>query len=513
MPRSPVGSSLDGATMRRNTDSVVVLLALTVLSMIRCSPSGRAPGGGSTSELGSSREHLISKLEHEIPRLMEAAVVPGLSVGLIQDGELAWFGSFGVKNVTTGEPVTDETLFEAASTGKPVFAYAVLKLVERGELNLDTPLVHYTPLSYLGEIWSGYDIDDERMLRVTPRMVLSHSAGFPNWPGERQEILFEPGEQWGYSGSGFVTLGEAVKKVTGLPLDEIVRREVFEPLGMTGSRFVWSDDLRGRVSYRHTGVARPRPMHRYLEPMAAGSLYTNARDYAGFLLGIVNNGDLAGSIVAEMLTPQIRVTSEEDGGVSWGLGLALNHTDRGTSIWHWGDNGDTKAYFEVLIEEKTGLVFFANGHNGLSIAAELLDVAIGLTSPGVAKEPLAAKTTDSPKVRLCHAYARGGAQEAAALLESFGGDREIAASLSPDVLVYLAREAMSLEDVAGAIEILKPAAEVYPSSAAIQAVLAETFLRSGDRRRALQHYRRAVQMDPALTRSLQALASLEAQVH
>lgn len=356
---------------------IATFLAVPVLSLIGLASPRAGPD--------------TARLEKEIPRLMEGASVPGLSIALIHEGKLAWHRSFGVKNAETGEPVTDETVFEAASTGKPVFAYAVLKLAERGRLDLDTPLVRYTPLSYLGRIWSGYEIDDERMLRVTARMVLTHSAGFPNWPGERQEILFEPGERWSYSGSGFVMLGEAVRKITGLSLDEVVRREVFEPLGMKDSRFVWSSELEGRVASRHTAEGRVRPAHRYREPMAAGSLYTHARDYAAFLLAIVNRTDLSGELVAEMLRPQIRVAPEEDGDVFWGLGVGLNRTERGTSIWHWGDNGDTKAYFEVLVEEKSGLVFFANGRNGLAIAAGLMELAIGHESPGVAKEPLHVK--------------------------------------------------------------------------------------------------------------------------
>jgi CubicO group peptidase (beta-lactamase class C family) len=84
-------------------------------------------------------------LEKQIPELMEQAVVPGFSIALIADAKLVWRRGFGVKNSVSKEPVDNDTVFEAASTSKPVFAYAVTKLCEKGVLDLDTPLTHYTP--------------------------------------------------------------------------------------------------------------------------------------------------------------------------------------------------------------------------------------------------------------------------------------------------------------------------------------------------------------------------------
>ncbi len=74
--------------------------------------------------------------------------IPGLSIALIRDAEVAWSRGFGVKNVETKEAVDDNTVFEAASLSKPVFAYAVMKLVDSGRLDLDTPLTKYLPGKY-----------------------------------------------------------------------------------------------------------------------------------------------------------------------------------------------------------------------------------------------------------------------------------------------------------------------------------------------------------------------------
>src|SRR5215475_5400161 len=120
------------------------------------------------------KEQVIAKLERGVPQLMKDGDVPGLSIALLRDGELVWRHGFGVKNTKTNEPVTDDTVFEAASLSKPVFAYAVLKLFDAGKFDLDKPLNQYLP--------GNYDVgEDQRLSQITARHVLSHTPGFPNW--------------------------------------------------------------------------------------------------------------------------------------------------------------------------------------------------------------------------------------------------------------------------------------------------------------------------------------------
>ncbi len=100
---------------------------------------------------------------------MDSLQIPGLSIAIIENNKVVYYRTFGYKNIETKEKVGDSTLFEAASMTKPVFVYAVMKLVEKGELNLDTPLYKYYPYD---------DIDhDERYKLITARMILSHTSG------------------------------------------------------------------------------------------------------------------------------------------------------------------------------------------------------------------------------------------------------------------------------------------------------------------------------------------------
>jgi CubicO group peptidase (beta-lactamase class C family) len=110
----------------------------------------------------------IVELEKFILRLMDEFHVPGVSIAIVKDAKLHWRRGFGFKDALSKEPVDNDTVFEAASMSKPVFAYAAMKLCEKGVLGLDTPLTKYTSDRFLQ--------GDPRLDLITARHVLSHTA-------------------------------------------------------------------------------------------------------------------------------------------------------------------------------------------------------------------------------------------------------------------------------------------------------------------------------------------------
>ena len=148
-------------------------------------------------------------LKQRIPQMMTDTNVPGLSIAVIQGARLVWSRGFGVRDRESNVPVDEGTMFEAASMSKPVFAYAVMKLCERGLLGLDTPLTKYTTRRFLK--------GDPRLDLITARHVLSHTSGFQNTRSQREplKIHFTPGEKWTYSGEGFAYLQSVVTHLTG----------------------------------------------------------------------------------------------------------------------------------------------------------------------------------------------------------------------------------------------------------------------------------------------------------
>ncbi|MBR0688426.1 beta-lactamase family protein [Bradyrhizobium manausense] len=140
----------------------------------------------------------------DLEQLLRDGRVPGLSFAVIHAGKIVETRALGVRDVSTGTPVDENTIFEAASLSKPVFAYAVLQLVDDGMLSLDKPLSTYVP-DFVG--------DDARAASITVHNVLRQSSGLPNWRSSTIPLktYFPPGERFSYSGEGFVWLQRVVE--------------------------------------------------------------------------------------------------------------------------------------------------------------------------------------------------------------------------------------------------------------------------------------------------------------
>lgn len=324
-----------------------------------------AAGAGPVAVLGQSPTG-----EEALRELMTAADIPGLAIAVVADGEVVWDAALGLADAETGAPVTPQTVFEAASLTKPVVAYATLRLVERGVLDLDTPLwdlLEYPALEH-----------DEQSRTITARHVLSHTTGLPNWARDQPlETTRPPGVRWGYSGEGFVYLQRVLEKLSGELLEDILRREVFEPLGMTSSSLIWQPAYDRVAATGHDHAAHPVEKGRPLEGNAAASLHTTAIDYGRFLSAVLAGRGLEPETVVAMLSPVSQVEQERGGAehalnLQWGLGWGLQNGDRSTAIWHWGDNGSFRCFVIGYPSQGRGLVYFTNSENGLVIAEDLV---------------------------------------------------------------------------------------------------------------------------------------------
>jgi CubicO group peptidase (beta-lactamase class C family) len=347
-----------------------------------------------------SLDELGAMLEQRIPERMAQANVVGLSVALVHSAgntespAVTWQRGFGLKDAESGEPVTPETVFQAASLSKPAFAYTVLVASADGLLDLDTPLSTYLPEPYIP--------DDPRLHQITARSVLSHTPGFPNWRPKEQplRIHFSAGERFAYSGEGYVYLQRVVGHLSGQPLDAWMRSRLLDPLGMQRSSYVWVDAYEAHAARGHDEEGKAKELGKMREPNAAYSLYTTPTEYARLVGALLQPPDgppyLTVEQVTGMLTPHVpvndagldaeRPTSEVriSEQVSWGLGWGLQHAAGGEAFWHWGDNGDYQAFVMGSRELGMGMVCMANSKSGRQLWADLFGLAFGLEPPAVA---------------------------------------------------------------------------------------------------------------------------------
>jgi len=456
----------------------------------------------------SSPELAIVQLEKDIPDLMNQADVPGLSIAVLRNGRTAWLHNFGIKNTKTKEPVTDDTIFEAASLSKPVFAYAVLKLVDQGKLGLDVPLSTYLPKAYIES--------DERLAKITARIVLSHRTGFRNWRGDGNplSIYFTPGERFSYSGEGFIYLQRVVEQIEGKPLNDIMMQLVFTPLGMASSSYVWREDFDERTATGHDGDVTPQDLWKPKDAGAASTLNTTAHDYALFVAAILNGAGLKPATLREMETPQIAVDPECTNctdrtpkqlskNIFWGLGWGIVRNSKSETLWHWGDNGAFKCFVVADPAHKSGMVMFTNSQNGLAIAPAIVREATG-------SEPLAFSWIkyDAYNSDSMHFVKTARDQGVEAAIQQFDAALKNG-SISEDSVNSLGYRFLGKKRFAEAIRIFKLNADLRPQSANTYDSLAEAYMDSGDKHLAIEFYEKSLLLNPHNSNATSQLKKLK----
>jgi len=359
----------------------------------------------------------ISDLKASIPGLMEKARIPGLQIALIREGAVVWEGGFGVTSSTGEQEVSTDTIFEAASLTKPLFAYAVMKMVDEKLIDLDTPLLGAVPPEKVEELLGhplnaeGFRLDWAK--KITTRHVLSHSAGMPHGDGgEVYTVFFEPGTDWKYSAEGYQFLQLAVEKLKGQPLDQIINAYVLEPLDMKHSSMVWRKAYEKTMANGHFLYSKPVDFRKRNEATAAASLYTTAGDYARFACAVLNGTGLKPETAKLMLTSSIDMN--DDGNLGWGLGFGTQVDGERTAFWQWGDYGIFRNYIIADPNQRSGVVYLTNSFNGLAVCSDLVTKSIGQEALGCLD--LSYLQYDSPAYALMWDLKKDGPQAATAQL-------------------------------------------------------------------------------------------------
>ncbi|AEM71539.1 beta-lactamase [Allomuricauda ruestringensis DSM 13258] len=305
---------------------------------------------------------LQSDVDEFIRHQMDSLQVAGLSIAIVRNNTIVYEGAFGFKNLVTQDECTPNTLFEACSLSKPVFAYFVMLQVKKGLLDLDRPLYHYLPNEDLA--------DDVRYKRITARMVLCHTSGLPNWrenTGGKLKLLFDPGSKFGYSGEAYQYLKDVLKRVLNVDevgLDDLFQEAVVQPLELEMMRFTWQDVFASKKAYGHRdGIPTqngPKALRKGENTFgAAYSLHTTASDYAKFLIHLMDRDKYNDEFVQQWLSLQMDMPNEE-GEMHRSLIFPVKQVGETIRYYHSGNNGDFRAYCHFYRSKGYGLVMFSN---------------------------------------------------------------------------------------------------------------------------------------------------------
>ncbi len=333
---------------------------------------------------------VIQQLQDLTLAVMKELNVPGVSISIIRNNAVAWSKGFGLSDASTQTEVTTETIFEACSMSKPVFAFIVLQLVDQERLDLDTPLYRYLPEQFVAA-------NDDYAKLITARMILTHTSGMPNWRKAGDErnaplpLYFRPGTKFSYSGEGIFYLQRVVEHITNESLASLSRRMLFDTLELRRTGFVWTPELSADIATGHDDSGRTNSRSKYLRGNAAYTLYTTPMEYARFIIALMRSyrgdgGILSAALTKEMIDNQVRVDTRDVtdrpgralGVQSYrGLGWGIDSTITGNIVYHSGSNQTGfRCYSQFDPNEGSGIVIMTNSANGSELWQRLIS-AVG----------------------------------------------------------------------------------------------------------------------------------------
>lgn len=308
-----------------------------------------------------------SRLEDQMRRYR----VPGVSIAVINNGQIEWTKEYGVISTAQSNLVRPDTLFQMGSISKAIAGFAALLLVQMGKVSLDCNINEYI------KTWQIPENKLTKTEKVTLRRLLSHSAGlsvcgFLGYQNETPPSLIEilegqkpantppvrvqkiPGSEWDYSGGGTTVVQLLIEEITQQPYSRWVFENIFSKLGMSASIFDLSDAKTASIASGHSAEGKPITGNWRIYPeLAAAGLWSTPTDLAKFIINIQrtlfgqSEGPLSIKLVQEMLKPQIAAP----GGKFSGLGVFLQGNGDEKKEAHYPTfehNGQTEGFIARL---------------------------------------------------------------------------------------------------------------------------------------------------------------------
>jgi CubicO group peptidase (beta-lactamase class C family) len=349
-------------------------------------------------------------IDAEVARLMSNTHANGIAVAVIDHGQVGYVRAFGIRN-KAGDPLTTDTVMYGASLTKTVFAYTVMQLVDKGKLNLDTPIKNdldmplpsYGPDPVFPDKYGPYKdlAGDARWEKLTPRMCLTHATGFLNFwfiePDQKLHIHFEPGTRYSYSGEGFILLQFAIEhgraaQSLGLDVGDLAKSN-FDRLGMTRTSLVWRNGQDPNVADGWNDQGQPKPHDKRSKVRAAGSMNTTISDLAKFVAALVSGDGLSAASRAELTKPQLHITTahqfppafsdlplaQQRKDLYAGLGVVVFDGPQGHGFFKGGHDGQTANTMVCMEAAQRCVVVLSNDVRAEAGFAKLVELILGDT--------------------------------------------------------------------------------------------------------------------------------------
>lgn len=333
---------------------------------------------------------------------MRSTGARGLALAVIDDGRIVAVRSWGHRNAV-GDALTADTIMYGASLTKAVFGYTVMQLADEGRIDLDRSIAEYLPrpLPEYGNLdaygnW-GDLAGDERWRRITPRILLTHGAGFANFswlePDEKLRFHFDPGTRYAYSGEGIMLLQFVLEKGLGLDLGAEMQRRVFGRFGMTNTGMTWRPGFGRNLADGWKADGSVEPHDERSRVRTAGSMDTSIADFARFAAAFMRGEGLTPASRARMIAPALPITTPAQfpslvaeappkarwKGLAAGLGVVAFAGPQGPGFFKGGHNDSTANIWACIERGRRCVVILSNDVRAEAAFPKLVDAILGET--------------------------------------------------------------------------------------------------------------------------------------
>lgn len=362
--------------MLRRLTILAIVLVPALNSAGRCAPTAAA-------------------LDAEVRGVLTRTHAKGLAIGVVEHGKVATVRAYGVRNAA-GAPLTTHTIMYGASLTKAVFAYGVMTLVDRKQLDLDAPLATLLPKPI--SAYAGYEslAADDRWTKITPRMALTHSTGLANFifvePDHALHIHFDPGSRYAYSGAGLLLLQMTLEQHLGLDMRAFTDAYLAR-LHMSRTSFVWREVFSGDLADGFDDQGRTVPHDQRSSVRVAGSMDTTIEDLTRFAAALVHGTGLSARARADMTRPQLPITTAHQfptlqpelppgarrKDLSAGLGVVTFQGPQGAGFYKGGHDEQTANTMVCLERGQQCIVILSNDVRAEAGYAGLVQFVLGDT--------------------------------------------------------------------------------------------------------------------------------------
>ena len=338
-----------------------------------------------SSSLLAANSPDLKDFDAYVQKVMSDWKVPGAAIVIVKDGKVVLSKGYGLRDLKTNLPVTEQTLFPIASITKSFTVATLGTLASEGKLDWDKPVREYLPDFRLS--------DDVLTARVTPRDLVTHRTGLPRHDATwyrsdltREEMYsrlryLEPNRdlrrEFQYNNLMFMTAGYMAGKLAGSTWEDAVSTRIFKPLGMTSSNFDFGASFKSAGDVAHpyrkddNEVAHEAPIYPGDPALGpAGAIVSNLSDMTQYLLMYLNHGKhgdqqiISQADIRQMTTPQMVIRSSdvdpEIGYANYGMGLFVT-TYRGHKyVQHGGNLDGFSLLISFLPDDNIGSVILLN---------------------------------------------------------------------------------------------------------------------------------------------------------